>query len=234
LEDVPATHRKDLTRLQRHLQEAGEKNSRERLPRMPDESEINGDSGSLKRTKTRSIDWSQVRPEWGLSRHTAFIAGRRLLTQGINLESRTFLHSYDYSRDPEGKYLEIIMTAPMIVGQWINMEHYFSTVDSEVYGAGSKAYHNVVGRVGVMFGTQSDLCVGLPIQTVFDGEKPYHEPMRLFVIIEAPLKMITGIISRHTILQRLTRNQWLHIVALDPENKEFFLFQSPNNWQPIK
>jgi len=234
LEDVPATHRKDLIRLQRHLQEAGEKNSRERLPRMPDESDISGDFGFLKRTKIRSIDWSQVRPEWGLSRHTAFIAGRRLLTQGVNLESRTFLHSYDYSRDPEGKYLEIIMTAPMIVGQWINMEHYFSTVDSKVYGAGSKAYHNVVGRVGVMFGTQSDLCVGLPIQTVFDGEKPYHEPMRLFVIIEAPLKMIAGIISRHTILQRLTRNQWLHIVALDPENKEFFLFQSPNDWQPIK
>ena len=234
LEDVPATHRKDLTRLQRHLHEAGEKNGRERLARMPDESEISGDLSALKRTKIRSIDWSQVRPEWGLSRHTAFIAGRRLLTQGLNLESRTFLHSYDYTRDPEGKYLEIIMTAPMIVGQWINMEHYFSTVDPNVYGAGSKAYHNVVGRIGVMFGTQSDLCVGLPIQTVFDGEKPYHEPMRLFVIIEAPLKMIVAIISRHTLLQRLTRNQWLHIVALEPETKEFFLFQSPNEWQPIQ
>ncbi len=234
LEDVPATHRKDLIRLQRHLQKAGEKNSRERLPRMPDEPERSGDFQALELIKTRSIDWSQVRPEWGLSRHTAFIAGRRLLTQGINLEGRTFLHSYDYSKDPEGDYLEIIMTAPMIVGQWINMEHYFSTVDQRVYGAGSKAYHNVVGRVGVMFGTQSDLCVGLPIQTVFDGEKPYHEPMRLFVIIEAPLKMIATIISRHTILQRLTRNQWLHIVALDPDSMEFFLFQSPNNWQPIQ
>ncbi len=234
LEDVPATHRRDLLRLQRDLQEAGEKNSRERLARMPDEPNLNGAFSALKRTKTRSIDWSQVRPEWGLSRHTAFIAGRRLLTQGINLESRTFLHSYDYSRDPAGKYLEIIMTAPMIVGQWINMEHYFSTVDCKVYGAGSKAYHNVVGRVGVMFGTQSDLCVGLPIQTVFDGEKPYHEPMRLFVIIEAPLKMIAAIISRHTILQQLTRNQWLHIVALDPDAMEFFLFRSPDDWQSIQ
>ncbi len=234
LEDMPATHRKDLIRLQQHLQEAGERNSRERLARMPDESDTNGDFYALKRTITRSIDWSQVRPEWGLSKHTAFIAGRRLLTKGLNLESRTFLHSYDYSKDPEGKYLEIIMTAPMVVGQWINMEHYFSTVDQSVYGAGSKAYHNVVGRVGVMFGTQSDLCVGLPVQTVFDGEKPYHEPMRLFVIIEAPLKMIATIISRHTILQRLTGNQWLHIVALDPESSQFHLFQAPNNWQPIQ
>jgi uncharacterized protein len=233
LEDVPATHRKDLIKLQRDLQEAGEKNSRERLARMPDESHTNGDFKALLRTKTRSLDWSQVRPEWGLSRHTAFIVGRRLLTQGINLEGRTFLHSYDYSKDPDGDYLEIIMTAPMIVGQWINMEHYFSTVDPEVYGAGSKAYHNVVGRFGVMFGTQSDLCVGLPIQTVFDGEKPYHEPMRLFVIMEAPLNMIATITARHTILQRLTRNQWLHIVALDPDTMEFSLFQAPKDWKPL-
>ena len=233
LENVPATHRKDLIRLQRDLREAGEKNSRERLARMPDETNANGVYSALDRTKNRSIDWSQVRPEWGLSGHTAFIAGRRTLTQGLNLEGRTFLHSYDYSKDPEGKYLEIIMTAPMIVGQWINMEHYFSTVDTKAYGAGSKAYHNVVSNVGVMFGTQSDLCVGLPIQTVFDGEKPYHVPMRLFVIIEAPLKMIAEIISRHNILQCLTGNQWLHIVALDPETMEFFLFQSPDNWQPI-
>ncbi len=234
LEDVPATHKKDLIRLQQGLHEAGEKNSRERLGRLPDESETNGVFNALNRTKIRSIDWSQVRPEWGLSRHTAFIAGRRLLTQGINLEGRTFLHSYDSSKDPEGSYLEIIMTAPMIVGQWINMEHYFSTVDQDVYGAGSKAYHNVVGRIGVMFGTQSDLCVGLPVQTVFDGEKPFHEPMRLFVIIEAPREMIATIIARHTILQKLTMNQWLHIVALDPESMEFFLFQAPNDWQPIK
>ena len=30
------------------------------------------------------------------------------------------------------------------------MEHYFSTVDQEVYGSGSKIYHNVVGRLGIM------------------------------------------------------------------------------------
>ena len=234
LEDVPDTHQDDLVNLKLDLHAAGEKNSRERLSRLPDEHDPEGEFSALARTKIRSIDWSQVRPEWGLSRHTAFIAGRRLLTQGINLEGRTFLHSYDSSKDSEGNYLEIIMTAPMIVGQWINMEHYFSTVDQEVYGAGSKAYHNVVGRVGVMFGTQSDLCVGLPYQTVFDCEKPFHEPMRLFVVIESPLKMIETIISKHDLLQQLTGNQWLHIVALDPESMQFYLYQSPNSWQPVQ
>ncbi len=234
LEDVPATHRKDLNRLQRDLLEAGEKNSRERLARFPDESPLKKDDLALPRAKERSMDWSQVRPEWGLSKHTAFIVGRRLLTQGINLEGRTFLHSYDYAQDPTGKYLEIIMTAPMIVGNWINMEHYFSTVDPEVYGSGSKVYHNVASRVGVMYGTESDLCVGLPVQTVLDGDKPYHEPMRLFTIIEAPLDRIANIVAAHDILQKLTGNQWINIVGLNPEDMEFYLFQAPKDWQLIK
>ncbi|WP_442429795.1 DUF2309 domain-containing protein [Nitrospina sp. 32_T5] len=234
LEDVPATHRKDLLRLQKDLRQAGENNSRERLGRFPDEPKRKGEYRALDLTKKRSVDWSQVRPEWGLSGHTAFIAGRRLLTQGINLEGRAFLHSYDHSQDPNGKYLEIIMTAPMIVGNWINMEHYFSTVDPEVYGSGSKVYHNVVGRLGVMYGTQSDLCIGLPIQTVYDGDKPYHEPMRLFAVIEAPPKKITDVMVRHEFLQEMLRNQWIHLVALDPDSMEFFLFQSPDDWEPVQ
>ena len=234
LEDVPATHRKDLLRLLNDLEEASRRNSHERLNRLPDESADSSINHALTRTKRRSIDWSQVRPEWGLSRHSAFLIGRRLLTQGIDLEGRTFLHSYDYLQDPSGKYLEIIMTAPMIVGNWINMEHYFSTVDPWVYGSGSKVYHNVVGRVGVMYGSQSDLRGGLPVQTVFDGEKPYHEPMRLFVIIEAPLERINAIISRQDILQRLLGNQWINLVSLDPVSMEFFRYYSEDDWQLIR
>ena len=234
LEDVPATHRKDLLRLHHDLEEATRRNSRERLTRFPDDKPCESLDEASKRTKQRSIDWSQVRPEWGLSRHTAFIVGRRLLTQGMNLEGRTFLHSYDYSQDETGKYLEIIMTAPMIVGNWINMEHYFSTVDPAVYGAGSKVYHNVVSRVGVMYGSQSDLCVGLPVQTVLNGETPYHEPMRLFVIIEAPRERISMIIARHDILKRLIGNQWINLVALDPVTREFFYHHAQEDWQLIQ
>ena len=233
LEDVPATHRRDLLRLLNDLEEAGRRNSYERLTRFPDEPADVSVNEASSRTKRRSIDWSQVRPEWGLSRHSAFIIGRRLLTQGISLEGRTFLHSYDYLQDPSGKFLEIIMTAPMIVGNWINMEHYFSTVDPSVYGSGSKVYHNVVGRVGVMYGSQSDLRVGLPVQTVLDGEKPYHEPMRLFVIIQAPLESISGIIARQNILQRLLGNQWINLVALDPVTMEFFHYHFEEDWQLI-
>jgi uncharacterized protein YbcC (UPF0753/DUF2309 family) len=233
LEEVPATHRKDLLRLQHDLQEACEKNSRERLARFPDAPATKEIDKAYPLTKIRSMDWSQVRPEWGLSGHTAFIIGRRSLSQGINFEGRTFLHSYDHSQDPDGKYLEIIMTAPMIVTNWINMEHYFSTVDPTVYGAGSKVYHNVVGNIGVMYGSQSDLCVGLPIQTIFNGDKPYHEPMRLFAIIEAPLERVETIVGRHEILQRLTGNRWINLVAIDPDTKKFFHFRLMKDWQPI-
>ena len=61
--------------------------------------------------------------------------------------------------------------APLIVGQWINMEHYFSAVDPWFWGSGSKVIHNVVSGVGVMLGSQSDLQTGLPLQTVNDGAR---------------------------------------------------------------
>jgi uncharacterized protein YbcC (UPF0753/DUF2309 family) len=79
------------------------------------------------------------------------------MTEGLDLESRVFLHSYDPDSDPEGALLEKIMTAPLIVGEWINMEYYFSAVDPWFYGSGSKVIHNVVAGVGVMLGSQSDL-----------------------------------------------------------------------------
>ncbi len=234
LEDVPTTHRKDLSRLLHALEEAGKHNSLERLSRFPEQTGEPSPAHATTRTKMRSLDWSQVRPEWGLSRHTAFIVGRRALTHGLNLEGRTFLHSYDHRQDPTGKYLEIIMTAPVIVANWINMEHYFSTVDPVVYGSGSKVYHNVVGRIGVMYGSQSDLCIGLPVQTVLDVETPYHEPMRLFVIIEAPMERISEIIARHDVLKRLIGNQWVNLVALDPKTMEFFYQHSLEQWQRIQ
>ena len=233
LEDVPATHQQDLIELQQALKEAREKTNLERLLRLPDVTGKESIEDAIPVAKVRSMDWSQVRPEWGLSNHTAFVMGRRALTQEINFEGRTFLHSYDPAQDPDGKYLEIIMTAPMIVTNWINMEHYFSTVDPMVYGAGSKVYHNVTGNIGVMYGSESDLCCGLPLQTIFNGERPYHEPMRLFCVIEAPLERIEMLVERHELLQQLTKNRWINLVAIEPQTKKFFFFQYQKEWKPI-
>src|SRR6185312_15106886 len=201
LEDAPPTHRADIARLQEDLKEASVLTNQERCARFPDIQGILKETAAEAHVRKRSVDWSQVRPEWGLSNNAAFLIGRRELTKGLDLEGRVFLHSYDYREDPSNRLLEVLLTGPQVVGQWINMEHYFSAVDNEVYGSGSKIYHNVVGRLGIMSGPWSDLRLGLARQTVMSGEGAYHEPMRLLTLIEAPRRGIEKLIARYEVLQ---------------------------------
>jgi uncharacterized protein YbcC (UPF0753/DUF2309 family) len=234
LEDVPPTHRKDVLQLVRDLERAGARNSQERCARLPEVKGMMRTSKAKREVRRRSSDWSQVRPEWGLSGNAAFIIGRRALTRGIPLDGRVFLHSYDYRGDPDGRLLEVVMTGPQVVGQWINMEHYFSAVDQEVYGSGSKIYHNVVGRLGVMSGPQSDLRTGLAWQTVMNGARPYHEPMRLFTLIEAPRERIGKIIQNQRLLQRLYDNEWVFLAAIEPEEQAYYRYTAKQGWKPVK
>ena len=136
--------------------------AQERLPSLQIEPTPREPAAAYREIERNSMDWSQVRPEWGLSRNAYFIIGRRSLTHDLSLEGRAFLHSYDYNIDPKRRLLENILTGPLVVGQWINMEHYFSTVDNQRFGSGSKVYHNVADRFGVMTGNLSDLRTGLP------------------------------------------------------------------------
>ena len=230
LEDLPPTHRKDLLQLVRDLERAGARNSQERCAYFPEVNKTLRASKARREVRRRSSDWSQVRPEWGLSGNAAFIVARRSLTRGINLEGRVFLHSYDYRGDPDGRLLEAVMTGPQVVGQWINMEHYFSAVDQEVYGSGSKIYHNVVGRLGIMSGMQSDLRTGLAWQTVMNGSRPYHEAMRLLTVIEAPRDRIDKVIGNQRLLQRLYDNEWMHLFALDPEVQLCYRYVPKQGW----
>ncbi|MBM4264918.1 MAG: DUF2309 domain-containing protein [Deltaproteobacteria bacterium] len=233
LEDLPPTHRKDVVQLIRDFARAGELSSQERCARFPEIGRKLHSPKAKRLVRRRSNDWSQVRPEWGLSRNAAFIIGRRALTRGIDLEGRVFLHSYDYREDRDGRLLEAIMNGPQIVAQWINMEHYFSTVDHDVYGGGSKIYHNVAGRIAVMSGPQSDLRTGLAWQTVMSGSRPYHEAMRLFTLIEAPRERIEAIVDRQRPLRRLYDNEWLHLIAIEPKEHAFHAYVPRQGWQPI-
>ncbi len=233
LVDVPAGHREELSRLERNLATAGEAQVRERIAKLPGAPRGLSPRRAVLHAIGRSVDWANPRPEWGLSSNAAFLIGRRWLTKGLDLEARVFLHSYDPASDPDGGILERIMTAPLIVGEWINMEYYFSTVDPWVYGSGSKVIHNVVGGVGVMLGSQGDLQGGLPVQGVIDGPRRYHEPMRLLAIIDAPAERISGIIAKHEILQTLFHNQWVNLLAFDADRSEFHRYRTDSTWDRL-
>lgn len=232
LEDLPASHKNDLDAFISDLKKTGEANSLERCTRFPDLTcELTPQDSAIEVIR-RSATWSQTRPEWGLSGNAAIIISRSEVIQGMHLDGRVFLHSYLQEDDPTGQFLEIIMTGAQVVAQWINMGYYFSTTDNAVYGSGSKIYHNVAGRVGVMNGATGDLRIGLPWQTVGNGPMPYHEAMRLFVIIEAPTERIVRIVKQHRVLQEHLNNRWIHLVALD--KGRFYRYLPNGTWQAEK
>ena len=145
------------------------------------------DRDIARNVRRRSRDWSQVRPEWALANNAAFIAAPRGRTIDADLSGRAFLHEYQWRDDDGFTVLELIMTAPMVVANWINMQYYGSVVDNQRFGSGNKVLHNVVGgAIGVLEGNGGDLRVGLPLQSLHDGERWVHEPLRLSVFIEAP------------------------------------------------
>ena len=232
VQDVPASHTEDLRLLTQDLQQAGAHQALERCQRIPQAPRNISPEKARSHMVARSVDWANVRPEWGLSSNAAFILGRRALTHGLDLGGRVFLHSYDPDADTQGTVLEALMTAPLVVAQWISMEYYFSAVDPWCYGSGSKVTHNVVSGVGVMHGSHGDLQTGLPLQSVNDGNRHYHEPMRLLAIIEAPTSRISSVVQKHTLLQHLFHNQWVNLVAVEPATHKFHRYNADSTWEP--
>ncbi len=219
LDLLPARHLLYLERLRNGLAAATRRTAAERMPTLGGSTALASDPyGAAAMARRHAHDWSQVRPEWGLSRNLYGIIGGRHLTEGVNLEGRSFLQSYDYRLDPKGRFLENILSAPVVVGEWINLEHYFSTTDVHHYGSGSKAYHNVAGRFGVMTGNQSDLRTGLPVQSMYKEGQPYHEPVRLIALVEAPAPFVLAAVGRLPKVKELIMGGWLRVIVMDPED----------------
>jgi uncharacterized protein len=219
LDLLPPSHAPDVAQLKQWLSAAGERARSERAAALG-LGEIDKDAATLERAiKTRANDWAQVRPEWALANNAAFIVAPRTRTKHINLAGRSFLHDYDWQQDPSLSVLELIMTAPMIVTNWINLQYYASTVDNQRYGSGNKVLHNVVGgRLGVFEGNGGDLRIGLPWQSLHDGDVLRHTPLRLSVFIEAPEAGVNTIISKHEMVRQLLDHEWLHLFRIDAES----------------
>lgn len=226
---IPASHADDLKRLEADLAAAGRLARAERAALL----KIDRKADIDRQVRQRSKDWSQVRPEWGLAGCAAFIAAPRDRTAGIKLDGRSFLHSYTWQQDSDFSVLELIMTAPMIVASWINLQYYGSTVDNRLFGSGNKTLHNVVGTLGVLEGNAGDLRVGLPWQSVHDGANYVHEPMRLHVLIEAPISAMTAIIAKHEQVQQLLDNGWLYLFALDDRGVVTHKYAGNLQWEAV-
>ncbi len=210
---IPSSHSADLRRLEAHLEAASAIARRLRAPLLGEDPTHGAIDAKV---VGRSRDWAQVRPEWGLAGCAAFIVAPRHRTAGTDLAGRSFLHSYAWREDEAAGFgvLELVMTAPMVVGSWISLQYYASTVDNRAYGCGNKVLHNVVGTLGVLEGNGGDLRVGLPWQSVHDGERFVHEPLRLNVVIEAPIDAMNAILAKHPGVRSLVDNGWLHLYAL--------------------
>ena len=181
----------------------------------------------------RSKDWSQTRPEWGLAGCSSLIIAPRERTKGINLGGRSFLHSYIWKKDEGFSVLELIMTAPMVVATWISLQYYASTVDNKTFGSGNKTLHNVTAGVGVLEGFSGDLRVGLPLQSIHDGENYQHEPLRLNVIIEAPIKAMNTVLEKNLSIRNLCDNGWLHLLAMNDQGKISYRYTGNLNWEEV-
>ena len=226
LHSVPAQHLEALARLRGDLSSAGVALAAERMADL----EPNSGLDPVAAVHRRSADWAELQPEWGLARNASFIVGPRTMTAGVDLRRRSFLHSYDPEVDPDGTGLETILTAPMVVAHWINMQYYFSTVDPEVFAAGDKTVHNIVAGVGVTEGAGGDLKVGLPLQSLFVEDRAFHEPLRLLTLVEAPLARVDEVIARNPVLRELFGGQWVHLAARDTRSTPWMLRQIDGPW----
>ena len=213
---LPAPAQARWQRLELALRQACDQVRRERAARLGVNPNL-GPRQLLGALRRRANDGAQTRPEWGLAGNAALIIAPRARSRGAHLDGRCFLHDYDSSRDPDGRLLEALMTAPLLVVQWINGQYHASTSDPEHMGSGNKTLHNVVGgSLGVFEGNGGDLRIGLARQSLHDGTRWMHTPVRLHVLIEAPQAAIEHVLQRHARLRQLVDHAWIHLLRMEP------------------
>jgi uncharacterized protein YbcC (UPF0753/DUF2309 family) len=220
LELLPESYLEEFSKIRSYLQEACKLNAFERcqrfsLPRAKHDPEF-----AIKHVRERAEDLAQPRPEYGHSTNALAIVGIRDLTKGLFLNRRSFLLTYDWRIDPEGEILQQVILGGIPVAVNINMDYYFSCVDNDNFGCGSKLPLNLTSLLGVMTGSSSDLRIGLARQMV-----EIHEPIRNMTIVEAPLERVKKIFDNHARLKKLLYNHWMRLCVFDPEEKVWYLFK---------
>ncbi|MCU0340656.1 MAG: DUF2309 domain-containing protein [Spirosomaceae bacterium] len=178
----------------------------------------------------RSVSLFEPRPELNHATNALCVVGRRSLTRGLFLDRRAFMNSYDYAIDPDGKYLLNILKAAAPVCGGINLEYFFSRMDNQKLGAGTKLPHNVMGLFGVANGIDGDLRAGLPSQMI-----EIHDPVRLMIIVEHFPEVVLKTIQTAAETYEWFANEWVRLVAVQPDTHDLWLFEngSFSLYQPI-
>ena len=221
LDAVPDSHAEAVSRLQATFDEARARNAHERSRRFEHFSPRRSARAALVHVEERAEHLAQPRPEYGHGTNAVCIVGRRATTQGLFLDRRAFLVSYDAAPDADNRRLAALLGAAMPVCAGISLEYYFSFVDNERYGCGTKLPHNVTGLLGVMNGQGSDLRTGLPWQMV-----EIHEPVRILFVIETTPERLTAVLAANPALERLVRHRWIRVSTLDPDSGKISVYRS--------
>jgi uncharacterized protein YbcC (UPF0753/DUF2309 family) len=167
--------------------------------------------------RARSVSLFEPRPELNHATNAICIIAPRNLSRGLFLDRRLFMNSYDYKQDPDGKYLHTILEAAAPVCGGINLEYFFSRMDNQKLGAGSKLPHNVMGLFGVANGIDGDLRTGLPSQMI-----EVHDPVRLLMVVEHFQDVVLKAIQQSDKLYEWFANEWIHLIVVSPHTKALF------------
>ncbi len=213
LDLLPRTHRRLFRKIENDVDLARAANSHERARRFHSVPLHASTLEALTAVEQRSEDLSQARPEYNHATNAMCYVGRREWTRGLYMDRRSFLVSYDPTQDDDAaSILARILAAVIPVCGGISLEYYFSTVDNEAYGCGSKLPHNIVALAGVMTGAASDLRPGLSAQMV-----EIHEPMRILFLIETTTAKMQGIIESNPQIRQLVVNEWVQLAVFEME-----------------
>jgi uncharacterized protein YbcC (UPF0753/DUF2309 family) len=226
---MPATHRGDLNRVRQSLDRARVMNADERVRRFGTAGPAVRGERALRHVQARAEHLAEPRPEYGHCTNAVAFVGRRVRTRGLFLDRRAFLVSYDPDADANDQALARVLGAVVPVCAGINLEYYFSTVDNEVYGSGTKLPHNITGLLGVMNGFQGDLRTGLPLQTV-----ELHEPVRVLFVVETTPERLMAVVRGNPELVEFVGNRWIRLATMDPGDGSIRIYRGADLFEPLE
>jgi uncharacterized protein YbcC (UPF0753/DUF2309 family) len=222
LDRLPRSHQNEFENVRALLEQAADRDAHERCRRFASAPLALSFEAARQHVEGRAEDLAQVRPEWGHATNAICVVGRRQRTRGLFLDRRAFLNSYDPTQDDaDATILSRILQAAIPVCAGINLEYYFSYVDNQGYGCGTKLPHNIAALLGVMDGAASDLRTGLPWQMV-----EIHEPVRILFIIETHPETMLRIMDRNSGIGKLCGNEWIQLAVLSPDSPEIRVFRN--------